>query len=71
MKTPAMRNLMSAAGLLVLVAGWTAGAGAQTRPSELRLEEVTSPAGLAVDKLKPKEIAFIDRPNDELIYPDA
>ncbi len=66
-----MRNLMSAAGLLVLVAGWTAGAGAQTRPSELRLEEVTSPAGLAVDKLKPKEIAFIDRPNDELIDPDA
>ena len=38
---------------------------------EFRIEEANSVAGLAVDQLKPKTIAFIDRPSDELIDPDA
>ena len=40
-------------------------------PSDFEIEEVTSPAGLAVEQLKPKTIAFIDRPSEELIDPDA
>jgi hypothetical protein len=63
--------LISAAALLFAVAAVTAGAAAQTRPADFYIEDVASPASLAVDKLKPKEIAFIDRPSDELIDPDA
>src|SRR4029077_8861863 len=33
--------------------------------------ETTSPAALAPAQLKPKTIAFMDRPSDELIDPDA
>ena len=35
------------------------------------IEEVASPAALAVEQLKPKTIKFVDRPNEELIDPDA
>jgi len=38
---------------------------------EFRVEEVTSPAGLAVDQTKPKTILFMDHPSEELIDPDA
>jgi hypothetical protein len=55
--------------LVVLFA--LATAGAQTRPPEFQLEEITTPAGFAVERLRPKTIAFIDRPGDELIDPDA
>ncbi len=65
-----MRSLTPVAVLLCLGA-WAVAAGAQTRPSELRIEDVTSPAGLAVAQLKPKTVAFIDRPSEELIDPDA
>src|ERR1700681_2979385 len=65
-----MRSLMTVA-LLLSVGALAAAAHAQTRLPELRIEEVTSPAGLAVEQLKPKTIAFIDRPSEELIDPDA
>jgi hypothetical protein len=38
---------------------------------EFRVEEVTSPAALAVDQIKPKTILFMDHPSEELIDPDA
>ena len=44
---------------------------AQANAQEFRIAEVTSPAGLDVDQLKPQAIAFIDRPSEELIDPDA
>jgi hypothetical protein len=65
-----MRSLSSVAalaGLATMVAGFAAPLDAQ----EYRIEEASSVAGLAVDQLKPKTIAFIDRGNDELIDPDA
>jgi hypothetical protein len=45
--------------------------GAKVDAQEFRIEEASSPAALAVDQLKPKSIAFIDRPSEELIDPDA
>jgi hypothetical protein len=57
--------------LLLALAALAASANAQTEPPEFRIEEVTSPAGLAVEQLKPKTIAFTDRPSEELIDPDA
>jgi hypothetical protein len=38
---------------------------------EFRVEDVASIAGLAVEQLKSRTIAFIDRPSDELIDPDS
>jgi hypothetical protein len=64
-----MRTLKLAAlllGLAAFAAGWGTHAGAQ----EFRIEEAASPAELAVDRLKPRTIAFIDRPSEELIDPD-
>jgi hypothetical protein len=57
--------------LLLSLGALAASANAQTRPPEFRIEEITSPTGLAVEKLQPKTIAFIDRPSEELIDPDA
>jgi hypothetical protein len=71
MRKADMRRRTPAAALLVCLGGWAATAGAQTRPPEFRIEEVSSPAGLAVEQLKPKAVAFIDRPSEELIDPDA
>jgi hypothetical protein len=65
-----MRSLTPVA-LLLSLGALSASANAQTPPPEFRIEEVTSPAGLAVEQLKPKTIAFIDRPSEELIDPDA
>jgi hypothetical protein len=62
-------RLMPVSLLVVLIA--LATASAQTRPPEFQLEEITTPAGFAVERLKPKTIAFIDHPGDELIDPDA
>jgi hypothetical protein len=36
-----------------------------------QIEEATSVAALALDRLKPRAIAFMDRPGDELVDPDA
>jgi hypothetical protein len=57
------------AALLLGLAAWAAGEGA--RAQEFRIEEAASPAELAVDRLKPRTIAFIDRPSDELVDPDT
>src|SRR5262249_61496064 len=45
--------------------------GAQARAKEFRTQAVPAPAGLAVDGLKPRTIAFLDRPGDELLDPDT
>jgi hypothetical protein len=65
-----MRSLQPAA-LLVGLATFAAMLGAQADAQEFRIEEVNSAAGLAVEQLKPKAIAFVDRPSEELIDPDA
>jgi hypothetical protein len=57
------------AALLLGLAALAAGEGA--RAQEFRIEEAALPAELAVDRLKPRTIAFIDRPSDELIDPDT
>jgi len=43
----------------------------QAHAQEFRIEDVATPAGLAIGELKPKAIAFMDRPSEELIDPDA
>jgi len=57
--------------LLLSLTAMGASAQAQTKPSDFRIEEVTTAAGLAVSQLKPKTITFMDRPSEELIDPDA
>ena len=67
---PNVRGLNSVAllaGLAALLASYATKVEAQ----EFRIEEALSVPGLSVAKLKPKTIAFIDRPGDELIDPDA
>src|SRR5262249_56601132 len=56
---------------LVGLAVFVATSGAQVRGQEFRIQDVTSPTALAVDELKPRTIAFLDRPSDELIDPDT
>jgi hypothetical protein len=65
-----MRSIQPAA-LLVGLATFCAMLAAQADAQEFRIEEVSSPAGLAVEQLKPKAIAFVDRPSEELVDPDA
>jgi hypothetical protein len=57
--------------LLAMLAAFAANSNAQVGAQEFRIEEVTSLAGLAVEGLKPRTIAFVDRPSEELIDPDA
>ena len=57
--------------LLVALLVFAVGSATELRAQEFAIADVTSPAGLAVDQLKAKTIAFLDRPNDELIDPDA
>ncbi|HYY37292.1 MAG TPA: hypothetical protein VE801_06120 [Xanthobacteraceae bacterium] len=59
------------AALLLGLAALAAGEGTHARAQEFRIEEVALPAELAVDRLKPRTIAFIDRPSEELIDPDT
>jgi hypothetical protein len=59
------------AALLLGLTAFAATSSAQIGAQEFRLEEATSLAALAVDGLKPKTIAFLDRPSEELIDPDA
>jgi len=54
-------------GLATLVASLAAKVEAQ----EFQIEEASSVAGLSVGQLNPKTIAFIDRPSNLLIDPDA
>ena len=57
--------------LLLGLAAFAAMSGAHGQAQEFRIEETGSPAALAVEMLKPKTIAFIDRPSEELIDPDV
>jgi hypothetical protein len=57
--------------LLLGLAAFAAGGGTQAGAQEFRIEEAASPAELAVDRLKPRTIAFIDRPSEELIDADT
>ena len=66
-----LKPLALLAGQAMFAAMLTAVFGIQVHAQEFRIEDVTSPAGLAVTALKPKSIAFLDRPSDELIDPDA
>jgi hypothetical protein len=59
------------AALLLGLAAFAAGGGTQAGAQEFRIEEAASPAELAVDRLKPRTIAFIDRPSEELIDADT
>ena len=63
-----MRSMRPA--VLLLFVGALAATTHAAAP-DFRVEEVTSPAGLAVDQLKPKTILFMDHPSEELIDPDA
>src|SRR5262245_39212187 len=69
-----MRNLKPVALITVLVTFAAMGGvqfPAQANAQEFRIAEVTSAAELGVDQLKPNVIAFVDRPSEELIDPDA
>ena len=57
--------------LLMGLAAFAAGSGAPGHAQEFTIAEVASPAGLGVEQLKPKTIAFMDRPGEDLIDPDA
>src|SRR6266487_5628568 len=70
LKDPTMGTLKLAA-LLLGLAALAAGEGTHAGAQEFRIEEAASPAELAVDRLKPRTIAFIDRPSEELIDPDT
>ena len=59
------------AALLLGLAALAAGEGTHAGAQEFRIEEAASPAELAVDRLKPRTIAFIDRPSEELIDADT
>jgi hypothetical protein len=70
MKDLSMRSLQPVT-LLMALAAFAAGSGAPSHAQEFTIAEVASPAGLGVDQLKPKTIAFMDRPGEDLIDPDA
>ncbi len=56
---------------LLGLAALAATSATRTEAQEFRIEDVASPAALAVAQIKPKTIAFVDRPSEELIDPDA
>jgi hypothetical protein len=66
-----MMRITNPAVLLLGLAAFAAASGTRAQTQEFRIEEVASLAGLAVDGLKPRIIAFIDRPSEELIDPDV
>jgi hypothetical protein len=59
------------AALLLGLAAFAAAEGTHAGAQEFRIEEAAAPAELAVDRLKPRTIAFIDRPSEELIDTDT
>jgi hypothetical protein len=67
MRSPSLVAVL--VGLATLAGGFAL--DAQVKAQEFKIEEVVTAAGLAVDQLKPKTIAFIDRPSDELNDPDS
>jgi hypothetical protein len=72
MKDPIMRSTKPVALVLGLTAfAVTSGTQVHAQGQGFGIAEVTSTAGLGVDQIKPKTIAFLDRPAEELIDPDA
>jgi hypothetical protein len=65
-----MRSLKSVAPIVALAAIAVA-ASEPCAAKEFTIEDVTTPAAMAVDQLKPNFIKFFDRPGDDLIDPDA
>src|SRR5438067_13696211 len=65
-----MRMLLPVAALLCLP-GLVTGAAGQKASPEFVIEETSSAAGLAPAQLKPRRIALMDHPSEELIDPDA
>lgn len=65
-----MMRTWKRAALLLGLAAFAAGEGTHAGAQEFRIEEAASPAELAVDRLKPRTISFIDRPSEELIDAD-
>ena len=66
--TNAMRGRKS---LLLGLAALLASTDGSFHAQEFRIEDVTSPRKLAIGEIKPRTIAFVDRPSEELIDPDA
>ena len=60
---PSVSLLFALAGLVL--------PAASVQAQEFRIEDVSSPAALPVDQLKPKVIKFSDRPNEELVDADV
>ena len=65
-----MLGQKSGASLLALAA-FAFGLSGRIHAQEFRIEEAATPAALSVESLKPKAIAFVDRPGNEMIDPDA
>jgi hypothetical protein len=65
-----MRSLNPFASIM-LIAAIAVPVSAPARAQEFAIEDISSPAAMAVDQLKPKVIKFRDRPGDDLIDPDA
>jgi hypothetical protein len=69
-------NIACLAMLATLLGAFAAAVGGDARAQdpktqEFKVEDVTSAAKLAVDQLKPRTIAFLDKPSEELVDPDA
>ena len=67
---PRMRSLRPLTVLVALMTLAAAPSGS-LHAQAFVLKEAASSADLAVDQLKPKTIAFLDRPSEELIDPEA
>src|SRR5262249_31158745 len=71
LKDMMMRRSRNPLALLLGLSVLAAVCATPIRAQEFRIEEATSPAGLAVEEIKPKTIAFTDGPSEELIDPEA
>jgi hypothetical protein len=56
---------------IVAIAAIAVAVSAPGKAQEFTIEDITAPAAMAVDQLKPKVIKFLDRPTEDLIDPDA
>jgi hypothetical protein len=66
-----LKSVALLAGLLTLATSFATPAAAQDAKQDFKIEDVTSPAALALDQVKPRTIVFMDRPSEELTDPDA
>jgi hypothetical protein len=65
MRSLKSHRLLAGLAAICMISGTAANA------QEFRVEDVNSPAKLAISEIKPRVIAFVDRPSEELIDPDA